>query len=184
MKLETLRFTEFQGLRSVLTLLIVAILAGCSSQRSPDCNDPSVISAIERNVNQIVESELSAGITEPTLLASARKVFQLHVEGIRTTSTDADSKKAICTGILIASLNPSGDKSDNQTSLRNLAKNLGVADAVQVNGGELRTEIHFAAVNAADTNALTVGLSEHNPLVHRLATVARLISPESGLRLA
>jgi hypothetical protein len=181
MKFEALRYSDFHGLCSVLPLLIVATLAGCSSQRAPDCNDPSVISAVERNVNEIVESELSAGIAEPKLLARARKVFQLHVEGIRTTSTDAVSKKAICTGILIANLNPSGDKSDHQTSLRNLAKNLGVADAVQVNGAELRTEIHFAAINAANTNALTVGLSEHNPLVHRLATVARLIAPESGL---
>ncbi len=82
MRFEPMRPTGLLGSRSALTIFVLAILAGCSSQRSPDCNDPSVISAIERNVNQIVESELSAGITEPTLLASARKVFQLRVEGM------------------------------------------------------------------------------------------------------
>ena len=181
MKLNPTPTCESRRFRSVLVLFVLAILAACSSQRSPDCNDPYVISAVERNVNEIVESELSAGITEPTLLASARKVFQLHVEGLRTTSTDDAKKTVTCTATLVASLNPSAGKEDHQTRLRSLARNLGVADTVKVDGGQLRTEIHFAAVSAADTNALSVGLIERSPLVHRLATMARMTSPESGL---
>ena len=181
MKFETMGSVGFQRFRSVLVLFVLAILAACSSQRSPDCNDSSVISSVERNVVEIVERELSAEITEPTLLASARKVFQLHVEGLRTTSTDDAKKRVTCTGTLVASLNPSAGKDDHQTRLRGLARNLGVADTVKVDGGQLRTEIHFAAVNAADTHALSVGLTERSPLVHRLATMARMTSPESGL---
>jgi len=183
MKFETMGSVGFQRFRSVLVLFVLAILAACSSQRSPDCNDSSVISSVERNVVEIVERELSAEITEPTLLASARKVFQLHVEGLRTTSTDDAKKRVTCTGTLVASLNPSAGKDDHQTRLRGLARNLGVADTVKVDGGQLRTEIHFAAVNAADTHALSVGLTERSPLVHRLATMARMTSPESGLAL-
>ena len=181
MKLDPIPSCEFCRFRPVLVLFVLAILAACGSQRSPDCNDPSVIAALEKNVNEIVESELSAGITEPTLLASARKVLQLHVEGLRTTSTDDKKKRVTCTGTLVASLNPSAGKVDHQTRLRSLARNLGVADTAKVDGGQLRTEIHFAAVNAADTHALSVGLTEPSPLVHRLATMARMTSPESGL---
>ena len=181
MKFETMGSVGFQRFRSVLVLFVLAIFAACSSQRSPDCNDPSVIAALVKNVNEIVESELSAGITEPTLLASARKVFQLHVEGLRTTSTDDAKKSVTCTGTLVASLNPSAGKEDHQARLRSLAKNLGVAETVKVDGGQLRAEIHFAAVSVADTHALSVGLTERSPLVHRLATMARMTSPESGL---
>ncbi len=176
-----MRSTGLLGSWSVLIFFVLAILAACNSQRSPACNDPSVISAIERNVNEIVESELSAGIAEPTLLASARKVFQLHVERLRTISTDDAKKRVTCTGTLVASLNPSAGKEDHQTRLRSLAKNLRVAETVTVDGGQLRTEIHFAAVSAADTHALSVGLTERSPLVHRLPTMARMTSPESGL---
>ncbi len=181
MKLDPIPSCEFCRFRPVLVLFVLAILAACSSRRSPECNDPSVISALERNVNEIVRSELSAGITEPTLLASARKVFQLHVEGPRTTNTDDAKKRVTCTGTLVASLNPSTGKEDHQTRLRSLARNLGVADTVKVDGGQLRTEIHFAAASAADTHALSVGLIERSPLVHRLATMARMTSPESGM---
>lgn len=181
MKLDPIPSFEFCGCRSVLALSVLAILAACSSQRPPDCNDPSVIAALERNVNEIVESELSAEITEPTLLASARKVFQLHVEGLRTNGTDDAKKTVTCTGTLVASLNPSAGKVDHQTRLRSLARNLGVAEMVKVDGGQLRTEIHFAAVSAADTHAVSVGLTGRSPLVHRLATMARMTSPESGL---
>ncbi len=181
MKFETMGSVGFKSFRSALTLCALAILAACSSQRSPDCNDPSVIVALEKNVNEIVESELSAEITEPTLLASARKVFQLHMEGLRTTSTDDAKKRVTCTGTLVASLNPSAGKVDHQTRLRSLARNLGVAETVKVDGGRLRTEIHFAAVSADETHALSVGLTERSPLVHRLATMARMTSPESGL---
>ena len=181
MKFETKGSVGFQCFRSALILFVLAILAACSSQRSPDCNDPSVIVALEKNVNEIVESELSAEITEPTLLASARKVFQLHVEGLRTTNTDDAKKTVTCTGTLVASLNPSAGKEDHQTRLRSLARNLGVAETVKVDGGQLRTEIHFAAVSADDAHAVSVGLTERSPLVHRLATMARMTSPESGL---
>ncbi|TSA08335.1 MAG: hypothetical protein D4R79_15450 [Comamonadaceae bacterium] len=181
MKFGTIGSVGFQCFRSALILFVLAILAACNSQRSPDCNDPSVISALERSANEFVESELSAGITEPTFLASARKVFQLHVEGLGTTSTDDVNKRVTCTGILVASLNPSAGKEDHQTRLRSLARNLGVAETVKVDGGQLRTEIHFAAVSVADTHALSVGLTEHSPLLHRLATMARMTSLESGL---
>ncbi len=183
MKFETMGFIGFQRFRSVLILFALAILAACSSQRSPDCNDPSVIAALEKNVNEIVESELSSEITEPTLLASARKVFQLHVEGVRTTSTDAASKKVTCTAILVASLSRSSATDDLQTSLRRLLENFPVADLVQTYGGELRSTIHFSAMNAGDNNALSVGISERNPLLHRLATLATRVSPASGLPL-
>jgi hypothetical protein len=181
MKFETMGSVGFQRFRSVLVLFVLAIFAACSSQRSPDCNDPSVIAALVKNVNEIVESELSAGIAEPTLLASARKVFQLHMEGLRTTNTDDAKKRVTCTGTLVASLTPSAGKADHQTRLRSLARNLGVAETVKVDGGQLRTEIHFAAVSADDTHAVSVGLTERSPLVHRLATMARMTSPESGL---
>ena len=160
---------------------VVTILAACSSQRSHDCTDPSLISAIERNISEIVENELSAEITEPTLLASARKTFHLRVEDLRTASTDDARKKVTCTATLVASLSPSAATDDLQTSLRSLAKNLGVANAVQRDSGELRSKIHFAAVIASGTNELSAELSERNPLVHRLAIMARMMSPESGL---
>ncbi|TSA09999.1 MAG: hypothetical protein D4R79_12440 [Comamonadaceae bacterium] len=181
MKFETMGSVGFQSFRSALTLCALAILAACSSQQSPNCNDPSVSAALEKNVNEIVESELSEEITEPTLLASARKVFQLHVEGLRTTSIDHAKKRVTCTGTLVASLNPSAGKEDHQTRLRSLARNMGLADTAKVDGARIRTEIHFAAVSAADTQALSVGLTERSPLVHRLATMARMTSPESGL---
>ena len=181
MKVESIKSTGVRALGLVLLPLALAIFAGCSSHRTPDCNDPSVISAIERTINEIVESELSAEITEPTLLASARKVFQLHVEGLRTAITDDAKKSVTCTGTLVASLNPSAGKVDHQTRLGSLARNLGVAETVKVDGGQLRTEIHFAAVSADETHALSVGLTEPSPLVHRLATMARMTSPESGL---
>ena len=181
MKVESIKSTGGRALGLVLLPLALAIFAGCSSHRTPDCNDPSVIFAIERTINEIVESEMSAEITEPTLLASARKVFQLHVEGLRTTNTDDAKKTVTCTGTLVASLNPSAGKVDHQTRLRSLARNLGVAETVKVDGGQLRTEIHFAAVSADDAHAVSVGLTERSPLVHRLATMARMTSPESGL---
>ena len=181
MKFETMCSVGFQGFHSALILFVLAILAACSSQGSPDCNDLSVISAIERNINEIVESELAGEISQPTLLASARTVFQLHVEGLRTTNTDNAKRSVACTGILVASLNQTAGKEDRQTRLRSLARNLGVAETVKVDGGQLRTEIHFAAVSATDTNALSVGLTERSPLVLRLATMSRMTSPESGL---
>ena len=174
-------FSSFHDFFVVSLLCALAILAACSSHRLPDCNDPSVISSIERDVNEIVESELSAEITEPKLLASARKVFQLHVEGVRTTSTDAANKKVTCSATLVASLNRSSATDDLQTSLRRLLENLPIADLVQTYSGELRSAIHFSAISAGDNNALSVGLSERNPLLHRLATLATRLSPESGL---
>ena len=181
MEVESIKFVGVRALCLALLQLALAILAGCSSQQPHDCNEPSVISAIERTVNEIVDSELTGDITEPTLLASARRVFQIQVEGLRTTSTDANNKKLTCATTLVAKLNPQPGADDIKKSLRRLLENLPVADSVLTDSGELRSVIHFIAVTAADSHALAVSLSERNALLHRLATMARMMSPESGL---